>query len=266
MYDDVVYHVVSRIDHENDNNSIASNDDDDDDDEVSPFSFIFDKDLSTCPLLSFSAPLLSNEKEEQFSSFIQYKPDDNHHYRPSLVSFLHRQPLGSHLATTRYYRIVFHCNILPGSLYLRFSKRKPFRTVVQNRQDPSTIFGFRSVGAYSRVQIQNHLSGLWLCMNKRGQIVSKSNISIDNLACTFRQNSDGPYLTLVSELNPSRQMVFNTLRLLSLNPILHRRYGQYMNDGNTLFKREQCGRFMFDSEIESSLLDQTTDPFLRLRH
>ena len=48
MYDDVVYHVVSRIDHENDNNSIASNDDDDDDDEVSPFSFIFDKNLSTC--------------------------------------------------------------------------------------------------------------------------------------------------------------------------------------------------------------------------
>jgi hypothetical protein len=35
------------------------------------------------------------------------------------------------------------------------------------------IFGFRSVGAYSRVQIQNYVSGLWLCMNKAGRIVPK---------------------------------------------------------------------------------------------
>jgi hypothetical protein len=110
-----------------------------------------------------------------------------------LVSFLHRQPEGSQLASTRYYRIVFHCNILPGSLYLRFSKLKPFRTVVSNRQDPSSkfsflfffylnilnknlflaIFGFRSVGAFSRVQIQNHMSGRWLCMNHKGKIVQQ---------------------------------------------------------------------------------------------
>jgi hypothetical protein len=107
-----------------------------------------------------------------------------------LISFLHRQPDGSQLASTRYYRIVFHCNILPGSLYLRFSQLKPFRTVVQNRQDPSSksvffylnifnknfvlaIFGFRSVGAYSRVQIQNHMSGRWLCMNSKGRVVQQ---------------------------------------------------------------------------------------------
>ncbi len=71
-------------------------------------------------------------------SYIQYRRAEDHRYRPSLVSFLHRQPDGSQLASIRYYRIVFHCNILPGSLYLRFSKSKPFRTVVQNRQDPSS--------------------------------------------------------------------------------------------------------------------------------
>ncbi|CAF1245288.1 unnamed protein product [Adineta ricciae] len=193
-----------------------------------------------------------------------------HNYCDNIVilkhmSFVHRQPDGSQLATTRYYRIVFHCNVLPGSLYLRFSKVKPYRTVVQNRQDPSTIFGFRSVGAYSRVQIQNYLSGFWLCMNKYGRIVPKLNITINNLACTFRQSSDGPYLRLISELDPSRQMVYDTLRLLTLNPVLHRRYAHYMVDGKRLFKREQCGRFMFDSQIDKRLFNRTTDPFVRLR-
>lgn len=94
----------------------------------------------------------------------------------------------------------------------------------------------------------------------------QSNITLDNLACTFRQNSDGPYLTLISELNPSRQMTFNTLRLLSLNPILRRRYAQYLTDDNKFFKREQCGRFMFDSQIDNTLFNRRTDPFLRLRH
>jgi hypothetical protein len=70
--------------------------------------------------------------------YIQYRRAEDYRYRPSLVSFLHRQPDGSQLASTRYYRLVFHCNILPGSLYLRFSKFKPYRTVVQNRQDPSS--------------------------------------------------------------------------------------------------------------------------------
>jgi hypothetical protein len=88
---------------------------------------------------------------------------------------------------------------------------------------------------------------------------------VDNLACTFRQNSDGPYMTLISELDPSRQMTFDTLRLLSLNPILHRRYAQYMTDGNNFFKRERCGRFMLDSQIDNTLFNRTTDPFLRLR-
>ncbi|CAF2764840.1 unnamed protein product [Rotaria sp. Silwood2] len=190
----------------------------------------------------------------------------DHHYRPSLVSFLHRQPDGSQLATIRYYRIVFHCNILPGSLYLRFAKIKPYRSVVQNRQDPSTVFGFRSVGAYSRVQIQSHVSGMWLCMNEQGQIMPKSNITVDNLACTFRQNSDGPYLKLISELYPSRQVFFDTLRLLSLNPILRRRYAQYMTNDNNIFKHERCSRFIFDSQIDNALFNQTIDPFLRLRH
>ena len=35
------------------------------------------------------------------------------------------------------------------------------------------IFGFRSVGAYSRVQIQNYISGLWLCMNQQGRVIVK---------------------------------------------------------------------------------------------
>ncbi|CAF4857391.1 unnamed protein product [Rotaria sp. Silwood1] len=217
------------------------------------------------PLFSLSAPTLPVE-QEHLLSYIQYKLDEDHHYRPSLVSFLHRQPEGSQLATLRYCRIVFHCNILPGSLYLRFSKTKPYRTVVQNRQDPSTIFAFRSVGAYSRVQIQNHASGIWLCMNERGQIVPKWNITVDNLSCTFRQSSDGPYLKLISELYPSHQMFFDTLRLLSLNPILRRRYAQYMNNGNNFFKRERCSRFIFDSQIDNTLLNGTIDPFLRLRH
>ena len=72
------------------------------------------------------------------SSYIQYKLADDHRYRSSLVSFLHRQPNGSQLATIRYYRLVFHCNLLPGSLFLRFSNQKPYRTVVQNRHDPAS--------------------------------------------------------------------------------------------------------------------------------
>ena len=102
-------------------------------------------------------------------------------------------------------------------------------------------------------------------MNKYGRIVPKLNITIDNLACTFRQSSDGPYLRLISELDPSRQMVYDTLRLLTLNPVLHRRYAHYMVDGKRLFKREQCGRFMFDSQIDRRLFNRTTDPFVRLR-
>ena len=87
-------------------------------------------------MISSSVPV----EGDHLLSYIKYKSDGSHHYRPSLISFLHRQPDGTQLATTRYYRIVFHCNILPGSLYLRFSKAKPFRTVVQNRQDPSSKF------------------------------------------------------------------------------------------------------------------------------
>ena len=89
---------------------------------------------------------------------------------------------------------------------------------------------------------------------------------MDNLACTFRQNSDGPYMTLISELYPSRQMAFSTVHLLSMNPILRRRYAQYTTDGVHRFKREQCSRFMFDSQIDITLLNRTTDPFFRLRH
>lgn len=92
------------------------------------------------------------------------------------------------------------------------------------------------------------------------------NISIDNLACTFRQNSDGPYLNLISEVDPSRRVSFNTLRLLTLNPILHRRYAQYLNDERKFFRREQCDRFMFDSQIEKSLFDQRRDSIVRLKH
>jgi hypothetical protein len=73
-------------------------------------------------------------------------------------------------------------------------------------------------------------------------------------------------MTLISELDPSRQMTFNTLHLLSMNPILRRRYTQYMTDDNKVFKREQCGRFMFDNQIDISLFNRTTDPFIRLRH
>jgi hypothetical protein len=63
-------------------------------------------------------------------------------------------------------------------------------------------------------------------------------------------------------------MVFDTVRLLSLNPILRRRYAQYMADGNSYFKREQCGRFMFDNQIDKNLFNRTTttNPFFRLKH
>ena len=90
---------------------------------------------------------------------------------------------------------------------------------------------------------------------------------MDNLACTFRQHSDGLYLKLISELYPSHQMTFNTLRLLSLNPILRHRYAQYMTIDNRFFKHERCSRFMLDSEIDKTmLLKQTNNPFLRLRY
>ena len=148
------------------------------------------------------------------------------------------------------------------------------------------IFAFRSVGAYSRVQIRNLLSDLWLCMNENGIIVPKvallvtcfnslnsnsnlfhfqSNITIDNLACTFRQNSDGPYSNLVSELYPEQQMTFNTLRLLSMNTILRRRYIESRDNITPLFKKELCSRFMFDSQIDKNILTRITDPFLPLR-
>ncbi|CAF0945987.1 unnamed protein product [Adineta ricciae] len=226
---------------------------------------IFTASVLTVPLLSFptSLSIVANQFPH---SYIQFRRAEDRRYRPALVSFLHRQPDGSQLASIRYYRIVFHCNILPGSLYLRFSHLQPYRTVVQNRQDPSTIFAFRSVGAYSRVQIQNYVSGLWLCMNKRGKIVQKSDITINNLACTFRQNSAGPYKTLVSELDPTRQMTFSTLHLLSTNPILHRRYAQYMTNEHSLFRKEQCNRFMLDNQIDISVFNRTKDRFSRLKH
>ncbi|CAF4042624.1 unnamed protein product [Rotaria sp. Silwood2] len=220
---------------------------------------------SGVPILSFSSSLtISGQKYP--NSYIQYRRTEDRRYRPSLVSFLHQQPDGSQLATIRYYRIVFHCNILPGSLYLRFSNLKPYRTVVQNRQDPSTIFGFRSVGAYSRVQIQNYLSRQWLCMNKDGKIILKLNITINNLACIFRQNSDGPYMTLISELDSSRKMTFSTLHLLLMNPILRHRYEQYMTDANQIFQQEQCSRFILDSQIDITLFNRTTNSFFRLKH
>jgi hypothetical protein len=61
-------------------------------------------------------------------------------------------------------------------------------------------------------------------------------------------------------------MTYNTLNLLSMNPILHRRYAQYMTDDNRIFKPEQCGRFLFDSQIDISLFNRTTDLFARSRH
>lgn len=73
-------------------------------------------------------------------------------------------------------------------------------------------------------------------------------------------------MTLISELDPSHEMSFNTLHLISMNPILRRRYAQYLTNENTIFKQEQCNRFMFDNQIDSSLLNRTTDPFIRLRH
>jgi hypothetical protein len=93
------------------------------------------------------------------------------------------------------------------------------------------------------------------------------NITINNLACTFRQNSDGLYMTLTSELYSSRQMTFNTLHLISTNRVLRHRYAQYIiANRNILFKREQCNRFIFDSQIDLSLFNRTLDPFFRLRH
>lgn len=199
--------------------------------------------LSIFTIVSFSYPQTTLDTSP--SSFIQYKLADDHRYRSSLVSFLHRQPDGSQLATIRYYRLVFHCHFLPGSLFLRFSNEKPYRTVVQNRHDPSTIFAFRSVGAYSRVQIQSRGSGLWLCLNRRGHVVQKPNVSIDNLSCTFRQSSDGIFMNLISELDPTRRVTFDTFFLLSMNPNLRRRFSPLFNEPR---RKELCQRFLFDSE------------------
>ena len=54
-------------------------------------------------------------------------------------------------------------------------------------------------------------------------------------------------MTLLSELDPSRAMSFDTKYLLSMNPRLRRRYGQ------SILKNaapERCQRFLFDSDIE----------------
>lgn len=51
-----------------------------------------------------------------------------------------------------------------------------------------------------------------------------------------------------------------------MNPILRRRYAQYLTDDKNIYKREQCSRFIFDSQIDISLFNRTTDRFFRLRH
>ena len=66
-------------------------------------------------------------------------------------------------------------------------------------------------------------------------------------------------MTLVSELNPSRQMSFNTLHLLSMNPILSRSYVPYLKKNNQIVQVEQCARFMLDNQIEDSLIDRMTN-------
>lgn len=66
-------------------------------------------------------------------------------------------------------------------------------------------------------------------------------------------------MTLVSELDPSRQMNFNTLHLLTMNPILSRSYAPYLKTKNKqIFQAEQCARFMLDNQIEESLIQTTT--------
>lgn len=137
----------------------------------------------------------------------------------------------------------------------------------------SAIFAFRSIGAYSRVQIRSLGSGLWLCLNRRGRIIQKvlnphtekyrsfsrnfqPNVSVDNLACTFRQSSDGVFINLISELDPSRKVTFDTYFLLSMNPYLRRRYSSLMTSTvNAPAKKELCQRFIFDSDD----IDQTND-------
>ena len=47
------------------------------------------------------------------------------------------------------------------------------------------IFAFRSVGAYSRVQIRSHMSNRWLCMNNKGKIVQKVNTNYMSLFNQF---------------------------------------------------------------------------------
>ena len=63
-------------------------------------------------------------------------------------------------------------------------------------------------------------------------------------------------MTLVSELDPSRQMSYNTLHLLLMNPILSRSYAPYLTNANQLFQTEQCNRFMLDNQIDDSLVDR----------
>ena len=42
------------------------------------------------------------------------------------------------------------------------------------------IFAFRSVGAYSRVQIRSVKTGRWLCMNTDGKITQKVRNSLQS--------------------------------------------------------------------------------------
>jgi len=99
-------------------------------------------------------------------------------------------------------------------------------------------------------------------MNGDGRITQKANISLDSLTCTFRQNTDGPYMNLVSEYYPSKKMTFNTLILLNHNPVLKRRYSNYFKP-----RRERCDRFVFDNEIDSYLFlsNKTTTLFKNYR-
>ncbi|CAF0742855.1 unnamed protein product [Didymodactylos carnosus] len=219
---------------------------------------IFQEMILDISLPLYSKPIVDINSSSSISAttYVQYKLVDHHYKRIPLVSFIHKQPTGTQLPIFRYYRIVFHCNILPGSIYLRVSNIKPKRTVVLNRQDSSTIFGFRSVGAYSRVQIQNYQSGLWLCMNSDGRIIQKLNISLDSLTCTFRQNTDGLYQYLISELYPQRKMSFSTLTLLNNNPILKHRYENHQQ----FLKRERCDRFLFDQQVDSNLFQHQQQP------
>jgi len=66
----------------------------------------------------------------------------------------------------RLFKIDKILQVNPFFLLIKFFTHFDIKLIV-------AIFGFRSVGAYSRVQIQNYVSGLWLCMNEEGRIVPK---------------------------------------------------------------------------------------------